>query len=357
MNAKAKKSRAPDPPPEIFKRTPEQKRADAAALEAEVKRMIAKGESPELGGHGAPIEHAPGGAPDLSGLLEKAQEWQAERRALPCWRAVYPKNVPDDFLARRLDGVQVIAGRRACIAAGAHARGCGYEAEEPTCLYNRALATRERVQTNLSLGLGKEAEVEYDLVLASTDPDRPVPLVDTDPMLVVRRWLLGGEGKVPIVNGAQLAPLTGAVLAPGVVAFKGGEHLVIFGGNPGRGKTVAGIYAIARKGGLYVLDYQLGRSFDVDKAVGVAGVLVVDQLQPTDPDEARRAARRLDEIAHRRFAAGRKTLIIGNVDYLTFAMRLGQVEAGKVKHPGVIAERCEQAGVFVLFGGKSIRSE
>jgi hypothetical protein len=354
MDPKAK-HRPPDPPPEIFKRTPEQKRADEAALEAEVKRMKARGEESDLRTYGTPVARAVGKL-DLGGLLERAQEWQAERRALPCWRAVYPAQVPDDFLSRRLDTAKVIDGRRACIDAGAFDAGCRYQGEGPTCLYNRALATRERAATRLSLGLGKEAEDEHKLVLAASDPDKPQALDGTDPMLVARRWLAGDEGRVPIINGAQLAPLTGEITSAGVVAFKGDERLVVFGGNPGRGKTVAGVYAIARKGGLYVLDYQLGRPFDVDAAVGVGGVLVVDQLQPTDPDEARRAARRLDEIAHRRFAAGRKTLIIGNVDYLAFARRLGEVESGKVKHPGIIAERCAQAGAFVLFGGKSIRA-
>lgn len=350
-----KPTRAPDPPPEVFKRTPEQKAADAARLDAEVKRMIARGESPEL-------ERQPGesvarlvGDIDLSGLRERAEKWQAERRALPCWRSVYPAGPPENFLERKLELPQLLGGRLACIAADAR-DACPYAREEPTCIWNRAQGTRDRAQAYLSAGLGKEAEDEHKLVLASTDLDAPIALRETDPMLVVRAWFAGGKYSVPIVNAAHVAPLTGEIKSTRAIHLAGGERLFVFAGNPGRGKTVAGIYAIARKGGLYVLDYQLARPYEVDVAVGASGVLVIDQIQPSDPDEARYASRRADEIVLRRFAAGRRTLLIGNVDWRTWAARFGELQGGKVKHAGNIAERCEQAGAFVLFGGDSMRS-
>lgn len=365
--------RQPDPPPEIFQRSPEQKLADQARLDAEVRAMQARGVSPTLDDDafgGAVVSGDPLAA--LADLRARAEAWQDERRTLPCWRAIYPAGAPEGFLDHQADSATAIRGRLACKAAPAvrvigaggpietpQRDACRYAHEHPTCLWELAVGMRERAGTNLTMALGKEAADEHTLVLASLDLDAPQPLRDTDPLLVARSWVAGGRRRMTLANAGKLAPLTGAAIAAGApvaVELDGAERLMVWGGNPGRGKTVAAIWILARRGGLYVLEYQLGRPIDVDKLAGVSGVLVVDQFQPTDPDEQRRAARRLDEIAHRRFAAGRKTLIIGNVDYLTFAARLGQIEAGRIKHPGVIAERCAQAGAFVLFGGESMRA-
>ena len=351
----------PDPPPEVFKRTEEQRQAAQARLDAEVAAMKARGVPSDLG-VGAPVpDRGDTSGPiedEVDRLREKAETWQAERRGLICWRSIYPV-VPDGFLERQLASGRVLAGRLACIAAGARDR-CPYKHEHPTCLYERAEALRERTAANLTIGLGTEVEDEHKLVLRAVDLDNPVELRDTDPLQVVRRWLGGLGGKVPVVDAAQFDPLSGELRNAECIELAGTERLLVLGGNPGRGKTVAGVYAIARKAGLYVLDYQLGRPFDVDKAAGAAGVVVVDQLQATDADEAKRAARRLDEIVIRRCAAGRKTILIGNLDWQMFAARFGStaVDKGKrvIKHAGNIAERCSQMGVFVVFGGASMRA-
>lgn len=351
----------PDPDPSIFKRTPEQIAAARARLEAEVAEMKARGVPADLDAGAVQLDRGDTGG-DITAafdhLRELADSWAEERRGLVCWRAIFPV-VPEGFLQRPLDTAKVLVGRKACVQAGTR-DGCPYKHEHPTCLYERAEAIRERASTYLSLGLGTEAHEEHKLVLQAVDLEAPVALRDTDALNVVRRWLSAMMCKVPMVNAAHVDPLTGDYVSTECVEFAGTEHLLVLGGNPGRGKTVAGVYAIARKGGLYVLDYQLTRPFDIDRAAGTAGVLVVDQLMTADPDKTRRASRALDELVIRRCAAGRKTVLIGNIDWGTFAGRFGVVAAeqgkAKVKHAGNIAERCSQVGVMVVFGGESMRA-
>lgn len=347
-----------DPPPAAFKRTPEQEAEARDRLDAETKRMKAKGIDPRADRRGE-LElsrRKPYDEDAIEALRQRAESWQAERKALVCWRELYPNGAPEGFTELRISTRSAIRARQACDAAGARAT-CPYGRELPTCLYGRAGEMREAVHEHLSRGLGKEAEDEHKLVLASVDAEKPVPLLDYDPMKVVRQWLTGERGGVQLENGAELAPLSGAIAYPGAAHFEGGERLLILGGNPGRGKTVAAVYAIARVGGLYVLEYSLGRPFNVDAAVATRGVLVIDQIQPADHDEKRRAALRMDEIVHRRSAGGKRTLLIGNIDYATFVSRYGQLDetTGEMKHPGIICERCRQSGVFVLFGGESVR--
>lgn len=277
--------------------------------------------------------------------LEALKRWDAERRALVCIQAMWPNGIPDNFLAAQETHPEMATGRAACESVEAW-KTCRSNMQGDFC--PRSLMDRMRLQTHRNMADGKVEQQEYDLIMAAVRQQDPVQLKVTDPLKVIRARASGKRSTVSLMGGSEVDPLTGKQ-TPGSVEVYGTERLVIFGGNTGRGKTVAGAYWIARKGGLYMTEYMLHhpKRADIEKAKTASGVLVIDQVGRAPLDERRSVVASVEEIIDRRYAAHLDSVLIGNVGFEEFMVR----------YQKIILERVAGDGVFVLFSGASMRGE
>lgn len=339
--------------PEIYRPpTPEERERDRREVEEFVARAKAGEDIERLAAgagaraylnpadtktHGEPIEQVADQA------LAALRRWDAERRQLVCHLAMYPRGAPDDYLAVQREHPELVVGKAACEEAGVW-KDCRYAEQGDFC--PRVLVDRLRLETHKRLTTGKVEEQEYDLIMAALQPVKPVALKPTDALRVMRQRLSRKRGEVTLDNAAEVEPLGGKTTT-GRVLITGSERVMIFAGNTGRGKTVAGAYAIARIGGLYLTEYELARPKRgfVDEVKRHAGVLVIDQVGRAPVDDRRSVIAAVEEVVDRRYAAHLTTVLIGNVSYQEFMAR----------YQKIILERVAGDGVFVLFGGQSLR--
>lgn len=277
----------------------------------------------------------------LEGILASVGKHDAERRRLPCVKAMYPAGPPDEYMNLSPSHSLLAAGARACSAAHAEAK-CSYASVLSFCPQRRAAAIYDQASANLSAGQVEQEETR--VILAHLRRKDPRPLLDTDALRAVRGFLAGRKAAVALEDGAEVEPLHGG---PGAlergVQFLGGERLMVLAGNTGRGKTLAACYAIARLGGRYVTEYPLAdpRACGLEAIKRAGGVLVVDQVGRATP----RAAVTLEEIVDARYASGARTILLYNGGWQHFAAR----------YQAIVLERVAGAGVFVLLGGDSLR--
>lgn len=113
--------------------------------------------------------------------------------------------------------------------------------------------------------------------------------------------------------------------------------------------TLSACYAIARMGGIYTHapDWTRLKAIDVDAAIA-APVLVIDQFGREHFGDSKWALSQLENVLDKRSQyPTRVTLLVGNLTYETFVERLKDT---------TIPDRLSY-GVFVEFGGESIRAE
>ncbi len=124
-------------------------------------------------------------------------------------------------------------------------------------------------------------------------------------------------------------------------ALSGDEVLVVLAGNLGVGKTVAASYAVAHLGGRYTTAYDWTAPREL-APLEEARVLVVDQLGREYASEY--VLTQLERVVHKRHAARRLTLLVGNLTRKQFS-----------RYQGVIEDRLRERGAFLEFGGASLR--
>ncbi len=356
--------------------TDEAREADSAWVREEMARLQA------LDGGQAKVENVlarSGAANDgeLQALLERvqrqAQQQEAERRALPCFRVMYPDGSwPDEG---EHDLVKLVNGARACEDVQAF-KDCTYRELPSMC--PRHLASSVRVDTTYNLTRGETPERERGIILASLGGaldggGKRVPLWDTDALRIVRALLrhqrqamtfperfdgpieLGGN-MAEIIPGDDFKIEGDPVRVLGVqrrvcaLHLTGSEKIAVLAGNTGRGKTLAGAYVIARLGGRYVTEYDFSRpkragGVELDTLVAHQGAVVVDQVGRANLGDSRFTLAQIEEVIDKRYAKNRLTLLIGNVTFEQFVARYDRI----------ILERVFGDGVFVEFGGASLR--
>lgn len=244
------------------------------------------------------------------------------------------------------------AGIEACKKAGAMP-GCEFVIDPYVCPRRRQADVRDRAAIHLSAGNVQDREC--GLIMAHLRPDdaNRVPLRDTDPLRLMRAVLRRKPMVVQLENGAQVD--RHGKVHRGRVVLRGDEiHIGLFG-NRGVGKTVAAAYAIARLGGLYTLAAQYTRPAHNDGVVLAAckgaGVLVVDQVGRENRGESAFGLSQLEEVIDHRHAGKRITVAVGNMEW----SGRGGVEGFIERYEGIVADRWNGAGVFVLFAGESMR--
>jgi hypothetical protein len=321
-------------------RPPEARRAE---LDLEVETMKARGTLPPPPPVRADFDQEPSTLRTVLGAtLERIRAQDDARRALPCVVAMYPDGVPDGYTERSPGHAELLAGTRACAAAGAE-QGCEYRTVASFCPLRLLPALAETTRLNLRRA-GVE-DREFELIMAALTQKQP--LLATDPMRVARAHLSGRRAEVALEDAAEIHPLSGEA-TPLRARFSGAERLVVLAGATGRGKTVAGAYAIGRRGGKYVTEYGLAdpRSAGVAELKRAPGVLVIDQVGRARLDVKRTAALVLEEILDARVAAKLMTYLCCNMTYRSFAER----------YQKIVLERIAGAGIFVLFSGPSLRA-
>jgi hypothetical protein len=142
---------------------------------------------------------------------------------------------------------------------------------------------------------------------------------------------------------AALALIAHAPLSAPRARLVGNEVLVVMAGNVGVGKTVAASYVVAHLGGRYTTAYEWVRPGLELEPLRTARVLVVDQLGREYLSEY--VVTQLEDVIHKRHAARRLTLLLGNLDGQDLLAR----------YQAVIADRLKERGAFLEFGGQSLR--
>lgn len=359
-----------DPPPEHFRRTPEEIERERAEVAAEVESMRERTEAGEAlpgtpyadprvaGVRGADLE-------DLGAVLARThramQAQETERRAAPCWRTPYPNGEgwPE---GRDHNAEALAAAAKSCRSSGfvrdrGDGKPCPYHTDLASfCPAHRVIEIRDAVVGRL---LSADVpENERDRILAALQLGDP--LWETDALQVVRAFVRRARATVKpirrVVDGKEIAgnlaevrgDATKVERSAGTVEIYGSERVAFFGGNVGRGKTLAACRAIAHAGGKYLTEYRLARpkGVDLEEVAGVAGVVVIDQVGRAHLGDARYALTQLEELIDHRYARNRLTILVGNLTWEEFAKR----------YQSILADRILGQGVFVEFGGSSLRA-
>lgn len=272
-------------------------------------------------------------------VLELVRRQSKARMSLPCSLAMYP-----DGQEPRNDGERAddLVGKQACEVARAF-ESCSVKGT-PLCPRSRVLDLRDEVAGRLSKARVPREEAALILnALASRDP---VPLRPLDTLRIARAVVQHRRQTIALENGAEV---TAEGQVSGRALLTGRERIVVLGGNRGRGKTVAAQYLLARVGGLYLTEPAFGRiqkdgGVDIREAKA-ARVLVIDQLGRASRGGSDFAPAAIEEVVDARCADGLLTVLAGNFTADEFKQRYG----------AIIMDRIAGFGVFVLFGGESIR--
>lgn len=333
--------------------TPEQLRAPLVEAEAEAVAMR------EAEARGDLATSVPGSVEELAArALAKAEALRQERMALPCYAAMYPGGVePDDPADRADDGV----GRRACEAVSAH-ESCRWlymlrENAERICPRGRLLERADLSRARLSLA--RVPKEDFDVVFGIVQGRRKSLELDT--VRVARELLRRRSVVVALENGAEM--MTGGRPRRNEVSLRGDEVLVVFGGNKGRGKSIAAQLMIAQLGGLYTLEDDYGKptkngGVDMAEVLKAPGLVVVDQVGGGYKGESMFLRSQVEKLVDQRRAHGGKTLLVGNVTYQTMLQRYGDKVVDKDRRErweSTLMDRVHGHGVFIEFGGDSLR--
>lgn len=329
-------------PIEAFVRTPEQKAADEARHKAELERErlkdVARGGEPFV----APRKRVDNGE-SLEQTLERirgrAEEFDAERKALPCYAGT---EANDEDAA--VDACEAVEGWKAC----------RWVSTVESCPRAQSIATYESILENLSAPPKdlRVPEREAAVIAAAARRKERVPLWKLDTLQVVRSLLTRRRVCVDLENGAEVRKNEREPTKPERLAGKaylvGNEVLAVLAGNQGRGKTLAVCYAIARMGGVYTRAAQWTRrnGIDIDQAIA-APVLAIDQFGREHFGDSRWALSQFEDVIDtRQQSLSKWTFLAGNLTYETFVERLKET---------TVADRLG-FGVFVEFGGPSVRA-
>jgi hypothetical protein len=322
-----------------FGRTPEQKKADEDRLRAELAREREKHPDPTepltLAGRKR-LEDGEDLQTKLARIRAQAEEADEERKRLPC----FPFGEDD-------------AGADACVAVEAH-KSCRWRNSPDACPLARTEAFHEIIHRNLfdPAPAVRVPPREAAVIMASVRRKERVPLRKLDTLQVVRAALERKRIKVPLENGAEVRREPGEAKPariPRACYFVGNEIIAVLAGNQGRGKTLAACYAIARMGGIYTHapDWTRLKAIDVDAAIA-APVLVIDQFGREHFGDSKWALSQLENVLDQRsHSLSRWTFLVGNLTWELFGERLKDT---------TIVDRLSY-GVFVEFGGDSIRAE
>jgi len=275
---------------------------------------------------------------ELVGVLTRIQARvageEAERRCLPCFRA--------------LDAGDSDAAVDACEAVRAH-ETCRWSRVADACARARAIDAYETIVQHLTHPMlsARVPKRETELILAAARRKDRVPLLALDSLRVVRAVLKRRRERIIVENGAEVRK--GAERVSGAVYLTGSEAIVVFAGNQGRGKTTAACYAIARLGGMYTRAPQWTRpnGVDIDEVIRVPA-LVVDQFGREHFGDSDWARSQFEDAVDARYQAERLTFLVGNLQYESFCQRLKGT---------TVVDRVHGEGVFVEFGGDSIRPD
>jgi hypothetical protein len=311
-----------------FRRTPEQMGADAARLADEVEREKLK-DARRGGPPVAPVRLSGDGDLNqaIASVMAKAGRVEETRRSLPCYA---PSEAGD-----------VEGGVAACEAARAFDK-CPLGAVYQLCPRLQAVDQYDAAKLRLSrAGVRRH---EREVILAAVR--RETQLSDVDALRVMRGILRARRMAVHVDDAREVRD--GELAPAGDVYLTGDERIAVFGGNVGRGKTIAACYAIAYRGGLYTVAGQWSRPGLDLEAAKVAPVLVIDQLGREYAGERADYMRsQLEEVLDARVADRRLTVCAGNFDLTMFIERCQKV----------IVDRVAGFGVFVLFAGDSLRPQ
>lgn len=319
-----------------FKPTPERVEADRRAPAAEVARVKALTAS-----HGPParpvtLERE---AVDLGATLQRIiannRALEERRQSLPC---VQPLAEGD-----------ADAAVDACESERAH-ESCEWRDEYAFCPRMRAPDAFGEVKQRMSRGQVEARETEV-LLAAARRRDR-VPLRELDSLRLVRALLRRQRMRVAFENAAEVRLPEGTEHS-GEAFLTGAEAIIALCGNQGRGKTLAVCYAIARLGGYYTraADWTLRGVVDLDLAVA-APVLVVDQFGREDWGTSDWARSHHENVLDKRYQRRRFTFLVGNLTWNAFRAHMD-----KHLNKSTITDRLAGDGLFVVFGGPSIRGE
>lgn len=321
-----------------FLRTQEQRAADAAQLEREIAAERAKD---ELRGGPPFVLKRESQSGDLGAALAsiaaRAETVEARRRSLPCYAAVQAK---DD------DGAI-----DACDAAGVDVDACEWSKNFAACPRLRAPDAYDGIVKRLSDGMVEDREV--GVLLAAARRTKRVPLMQQlDALVFVKAALQRKRMSVAFQNAAE-ADAAGA-LRPQMALLTGTEAIIVMGGNQGRGKTLAACYAIAKMGGYYTRTPDWTRrgatAVDYDRALS-APVLVIDQLGREDWGSSDWHRSQFENVIDARYQSRRLTIIAGNVGWDAFVAHFD-----KHLNQSTLRDRIFGDGVFVIFGGESLRA-
>jgi hypothetical protein len=190
------------------------------------------------------------------------------------------------------------------------------------------------------------------VLLAAARRRNRVPLRELDSLRLVRGLLRRKRMRVALENAAEVR-LPEGTEHPGEALLTGTEAIVALCGNQGRGKTLAVCYVIARLGGYYTraADWTLRAGVDIELAVA-APVLVVDQFGREDWGTSDWARSHHENVLDKRYQRRRLTFVVGNLTWKGFKAHMD-----KHLNKSTITDRLAGDGLFVEFGGESIRGE
>jgi hypothetical protein len=318
-----------------FQRTPERIATDLARLERETEAEKIRDER-----FGAPFllklkrEREEGSLGDLCASLMKLTSGVEERRRnLPCYPALQ-----DD------DDEHAIA---ACEAVKGY-EGCEWAKVWASCPRLRAPDIYDAVLKRL--GAGQVETRESELLRAAARSSNRVPLLELDSLVFVRSALRRKRMRVAFEDAAEV-DAAGAT-RPNEAFLTGTEAILVLGGNQGRGKTLAACYAIARLGGYYTRAPAWARRDGVDYDLALAApVLVVDQLGREDWGSNDWARSQFEDVIDARYQRRRLTVFVGNLLWQEFVHHFD-----KHLNRSTLRDRVFGDGVFVIFGGESLRA-
>lgn len=202
----------------------------------------------------------------------------------------------------------VIAAAAACEAVegwrgevDAHQRrlGCKWALDTEFCA--RELQDRSYLEAVRRLRVAGVPEDSAELVSAAL-PGAPEPmqLQDTEALRLVQAFLHRDTKVVVLGDGDR-------------VLFYGSEWCLVLSGETGCGKSLAGAWAIAQAGGLWLKARALERvRFDLDEAIA-APLLVLDEVGGERLTRSRLAVDRVAELLEERHQARRRTILTTNL--------------------------------------------
>lgn len=321
-------------------------------------------------------------------VMSRVAESQRVRLQLPCYQAMYPdgREPASDIKSYRDEDP---LGKAACDAVEWYAplgkpgdpgyrEPCGWQGKN--CPRDRVIEQRNAAAARLTRARVPDDDLKYVLNivagrvrksgLAEWVDDKPITgqYLDQLDVLRVARAIAGGAvGTVELRNGAERR--TGGRTEKKLVSLLGNELVFAFGGNIGRGKSIAAQLLIATAGGLYTTEYDFGRprtmtgkvhgvpqyeGLDIHEAIKATPWLVIDQVgRAALGGESRFLIANIEEVLDKRRAAGRRTILVGNFTYEQILERYGDRKGDDVVN--LLLDRILGYGVMVEFGGDSLR--